>query len=209
MIRIALVDDHVVLRKSLGIMLGKMPGFEVVCEADNGLDFIEQLKVQTLPDIVLLDITMPGMDGQETARWLKQEYPEIRILVVTMLRSDPVILQMIKTGARGYILKDCETIELTKAISSVHETGYYYNDLFTPGMRTNDLSSIDDIALNTQELSFLRWACTDLTYKEIAVQMQVSPRTVDGYRDSLFRKLNVNSRVGIVIFAVRNGFVQI
>lgn len=208
MIRIALVDDHVVLRKSLGIMLDNMPGFKVVLEADNGLHLIEQLQTDAEPDLVLLDITMPGMDGAETARWLKQEYPAIKILVVTMLRSDPVILQMVKIGARGYILKDCEPVELQDAITSVYETGYYYNELFTPGMRTSNISE-DDAPLSTQEISFLRWACTDLTHKEIAVEMQVSPRTVDGYRDSLFRKLKVTSRVGIVIYAIRNGFVQV
>ncbi|MCA6448757.1 MAG: response regulator transcription factor [Chitinophagaceae bacterium] len=208
MIRIALVDDHVVLRKSLGIMLGNMPGFEVVLEADNGLQLIEQLKTGCAPDLVLLDITMPGMDGTETARWLKQEYPGIKILVVTMLRSDPVILQMVKIGARGYLLKDCEPSELQEAINAVYETGYYYNELVTPGMRTSNISD-DNTALSAQEISFLRWACTDLTHKEIAVEMQVSPRTIDGYRDSLFRKLNVTSRVGIVIYAIRNGFIQV
>lgn len=208
MIRIALVDDHVVLRKSLGIMLDNMPGFKVVLEADNGLHLIEQLQTDAEPDLVLLDITMPGMDGAETARWLKQEYPAIKILVVTMLRSDPVILQMVKIGARGYILKDCEPVELQDAITSVYETGYYYNELFTPDMRTRNISE-DDATLNTQEISFLRWACTDLTHKEIAVEMQVSPRTIDGYRDSLFRKLKVTSRVGIVIYAIRNGFIEV
>ncbi len=208
MIRIALVDDHVVLRKSLCIMLGNMPGFKVVLEADNGLQLIEQLQAGASPDLVLLDITMPGMDGTETARWLKQEHPDIKILVVTMLRSDPVILQMVKIGARGYLLKDCEPSELKDAINAVYETGYYYNELFTPGMRTSNISD-DNTALSAQEISFLRWACTDLTHKEIAVEMQVSPRTVDGYRDSLFRKLNVTSRVGIVIYAIRNGFIQV
>lgn len=208
MIKIALVDDHVVLRKSLGVMLGNMPGFEVLFEAGNGLQLIEQLQTNTEPDLVLLDVTMPGMDGTETARWLKQEYPGIKILVVTMLRSDPVILQMVKIGARGYILKDCEPSELQDAITSVYETGYYYNELFTLGMRASNISE-DSITLSTQEINFLRWACTDLTHKEIAVEMQVSPRTVDGYRDSLFRKLNVTSRVGIVIYAIRNGFVQV
>ncbi|MBI2283716.1 MAG: response regulator transcription factor [Bacteroidetes bacterium] len=208
MIRIALVDDHVVLRKSLSVMLGNIPGLEVVLEADNGLHLIEQLQKNAEPDLVLLDITMPGMDGTETARWLKQECPGIKILVVTMLRSDPVILQMVKIGARGYILKDCEPAELQDAITSVYENGYYYNELFTRGMRTSNISE-DSTALSTQEISFLRWACTDLTHKEIAVEMQVSPRTIDGYRDSLFRKLNVTSRVGIVIYAIRNGFIEV
>ena len=208
MIRIALVDDHVVLRNSLGIMLEKIPGYEIVFEADNGLHLIKQLKEKTIPDIILLDITMPGMDGGETARWLKQEYPGIKILVVTMLKSDPAIIQLIKKGARGYLLKDCEPSELITAINAVYETGYYYNEHFTPGLKAQSLLH-NDTSLSTREITFLRWACTDLTHKEIAVEMQVSPRTIDGYRDSLFRKLNVSSRVGIVVFALKNGFVQL
>jgi two-component system invasion response regulator UvrY len=208
MIRIALVDDHVVLRNSLGIMLEKIPGYEIVFEADNGLHLMKLLKEKTIPDIILLDITMPGMDGGETARWLKQEFPEIKILVVTMLKSDPAIIQLIKKGARGYLLKDCEPSELITAINSVCETGYYYNDLFTPGMKAQSLLQ-NHTSLSTREITFLRWACTDLTHKEIAAEMQVSPRTIDGYRDSLFRKLNVTSRVGIVVYALKNGFVQL
>lgn len=208
MIRIALVDDHVVLRNSLGIMLEKIPGYEIVFEADNGLHLIKQLKENPIPDIILLDITMPGMDGGETARWLKQEYPDIKILVVTMLKSDPAIIQLIKKGARGYLLKDCEPPELITAINAVCETGYYYNEHFTPGLKAQSLLH-NDTSLSTREITFLRWACTDLTHKEIAVEMQVSPRTIDGYRDSLFRKLNVSSRVGIVVFALKNGFVQL
>ncbi|HEY1017699.1 MAG TPA: response regulator transcription factor [Sediminibacterium sp.] len=208
MIRIALVDDHVVLRNSLGIMLEKIPGYEIVFEADNGLHLIRQLKEHPIPDIILLDITMPGMDGGETARWLKQEYPDIKILVVTMLKSDPAIIQLIKKGARGYLLKDCETAELITAINAVCETGYYYNELFTPGMKAQSLLH-NHTSLSAREITFLRWACTDLTHKEIAAEMQVSPRTIDGYRDSLFRKLNVTSRVGIVVFALKNGFIQL
>lgn len=208
MIRIALVDDHVVLRNSLGLMLEKIPGYEIVLEADNGLHLIRLLKEKPIPDILLLDITMPGMDGGETARWLKQEYPEIKILVVTMLKSDPAIIQLIKKGARGYLLKDCEPAELITAINAVYETGYYYNELFTPAMKAQSLLH-NHTSLSTREITFLKWACTDLTHKEIAVEMQVSPRTIDGYRDSLFRKLNVTSRVGIVVYALKNGFIQL
>lgn len=208
MIRIALVDDHVVLRNSLGIMLQKIPGYEIVFEADNGLDMIKQLKRKSIPDIILLDITMPGMDGGETARWLKQEYPDIKILVVTMLKSDPAIIQLIKKGARGYLLKDCEPAELITAINAVCEAGYYYNEFFTPGIKAQSLLH-NHTSLSTREITFLRWACTDLTHKEIAAEMQVSPRTIDGYRDSLFRKLNVTSRVGIVVFALKNGFIHL
>ncbi len=208
MIKIALVDDHVVLRKSLGLMIEKSGNSSILFEADNGEAFIEKLSPDNLPDIVLLDITMPVMGGVETAKWIKQHHPELKILVLSMISNDMIIIGMLKYGARGYILKDCEPDELYRAINEIHENGYFYNGQVTPLLALK-AETLDNKVLNKQELSFLRWACTDLTHKEIADEMQVSPRTVDGYRDSLFRKLQVNSRVGIAIYAIKNGFVKV
>jgi len=208
MIKIALVDDHVMLRKSLGVLLGRMAGFDIVFQADNGLQCMEQLQSKPHPDIILLDITMPVIDGLETARLLKQEYPQIKILALSMIKNDIVVIRMLKNGARGYILKDCEPAELETALHDIHEYGYYYNEQFTQAMATKKWG-FNKVILNAQELSFLRWACTEMTHKEIADEMKVSPRTIDGYRDSLFRKLDVNSRVGIAMYAIRNGLVQL
>lgn len=208
MIKVALVDDHTILRKSLAVLVEMQAGYKVVLEADNGDDFRELLKTNPAPDLVLLDITMPVMGGVDTAKWLKQEYPEIKILALTMVTNEMVVIQMLKYGARGYLLKDCETSELRNALRSVIKTGYYYNEILTSRMVSRGLDS-DLPELNNQEVIFLRWACSDMTHREIAAEMQVSPRTVDGYRDSLFRKLNVNSRVGIAIYAIKNGFVQL
>ncbi len=207
MIKIALVDDHIVLRKSLAILIGKLEDFEIVFEADNGQHCMEQLKKNPLPDIILLDITMPVMGGVQTAALLKQTYPQIKILALTMINSKQVVIPMLKNGARGYILKDCEPPELKTALLEIDEHGYYYNELVTPKM-TQDPSQ-GKILFNDRELTFLRWACTELTHKEIANEMNVSPRTIDGYRDALFQKLNVNSRVGIAIYAIKNSLVQL
>lgn len=208
MIKIALADDHVILRKSLAIMIGMLEGMEVVFEADNGAMLIEKLKTSPRPDIILLDVTMPVMDGFETAKWLRRNHPDIKVLAVTMLHNDPVLLHMVKNGVKGYLLKDCEISELQKAITEVYEKGYFYNQYYTAYIAASKISS-DKITLNGQELAFLRWSCTELTHKEIADKMQVSPRTIDGYRDILFKKLKVNSRVGIVVYAIKNGFVQV
>jgi two-component system invasion response regulator UvrY len=208
MIKIALVDDHVVLRKSLGILIEMLQDFEVVFEADNGRHLIEQIKDKATPDIILLDITMPVMDGFETAKWLKQKYPKAKILALSMISNDLIVIRMLKNGARGYILKDCEPEELKTALHEIYEYGYYYNELITPKMVSQELPH-DNTLLNSQELSFLRWACTELTHKQIADEMKVSPRTVDGYRDSLFRKLKVTSRVGIAIYAIKCGLVHL
>jgi len=208
MIKIALVDDHIVLRKSLGVLIEKPERFSIVFEADNGRHLSGQLKTHTIPDIILLDIIMPLVDGVETAGWLKQNYPQIKILALSMIKNDLVVIRMLKNGARGYILKDCEPSELFKALEEVYENGYYYNKLVTLKMTTKNLAH-DTILLSAQELSFLRWSCTELTHKQIADEMQVSPRTIDGYRDSLFRKLEVNSRVGLAVYAIKSGFVQV
>lgn len=211
MIKIALVDDHVLLRNSLGILIGMLQDFEIILQAENGQDFINQLQTNPLPDIVLLDITMPIMDGVETAKWLKQNHPQVKVLALSMIKNDLVVIRMLKNGARGYILKDCEPAELKTALLQVYEKGYYYNELITPKMKANDDQGVDAYKsiLNEQELIFLRWACSEKTHKEIAEEMKLSPRTIDGYRDSLFKKLNVSSRVGIAIFAMKTGIVQV
>lgn len=211
MIKIALVDDHVILRKSLGILIGMLQDFEIILQADNGQDFINQIKTQTIPDIVLMDITMPIMDGVETTKWLKQNYPQVKVLALSMIKNDLIVIRMLKNGARGYILKDCEPGELKAALHQVYAKGYYYNELITPQMKAKDEPEVDYSLsmLNEKELIFLRWTCSEKTHKEIAEEMNVSPRTIDGYRDSLFRKLNVSSRVGIAIFAIKTGIVQV
>ncbi len=208
MIKIAIADDHIILRKSLAIMIGMIDGFEVVFEADNGFMLTEKLKTVPRPDIILLDITMPVMDGFETSKWLKKYYPGIKIIALTMMGNEPVLYHMVKNGVRGYLLKDCDLEELEKAIRDVHHNGYYFNEYFTEKMTSGKVPD-NKIILNGQELAFLKWSCTDLTHKEIAVKMDVSPRTVDGYRDALFKKLDVSSRIGIVIYAIRNCFIQL
>ena len=209
MIKIALVDDHVILRKSLAVLIEMFKDFEIILQADNGRDFINQLPLKQMPEIVLLDITMPIMDGVETAKWLKQNHPKVKVLALSMIKNDLIIIRMLNNGARGYILKDCEPGELRAALHNVYEKGYYYNDLVTPGMRTKEELDFPKMMLTEQELIFLRWACTEKSHKQIADEMKLSPRTVDGYRDSLFKKLNVTSRVGIAMYAIRTGFVQL
>jgi two-component system, NarL family, invasion response regulator UvrY len=210
MIKVILVDDHIVLRKSLAVLIGMLQGFTIIGQADNGQQFINQLDEAELPDIVLMDITMPVMDGVETTKWLKQNYPSIRVVALSMLKNDLIVIRMLKNGARGYLLKDCDPTELKQAMIEVHEKGYYYNEWLTPkmkriGMEENLLPS--KIMMNERELIFLRLCCTEKTYKEIADEMGVSVRTVDGYRDALFQKLQVSTRVGLVLYAIKNEFV--
>jgi DNA-binding NarL/FixJ family response regulator len=209
MIRIALVDDHVMLRKSLAVLIQLFPDLEIVLQANNGAEFIEQLPNHPLPDIVLMDVNMPVMNGVETTRWLHKQYPQIKVMALSMLKNELVLIRMLKNGARGYLLKDAEPEELNMAIQQVQEKGFYFSELVKPGLKicTNGQSLQPDQMLNEQELIFLQWTCTEKSHKQIAAEMCVSPRTVDGYRDSLFRKLNVTSRVGMVMYALKHEIV--
>ena len=212
MIKIALIDDHVILRKSLSVLIGMLQDFNVMMEAGNGKEFIDQLNKDNIPDIVLMDITMPVMDGVETTKWIKQNHPNIKVVALSMIKNDLIIIRMLKNGARGYILKDCEPEELRYALREVHEKGYFYNELVTPRMKVKEVDKEEPVQknmINEGELSFLRWACTEKTYKEIADEMGVSARTVDGYRDALFQKLNVTTRVGLAIYAIRHELVTL
>jgi DNA-binding NarL/FixJ family response regulator len=209
MIKVAIVEDHGILRKTLALLIKLLPGLEMSMEAGDGCGFIKNLTKHTLPDIVLMDISMPNMDGVQTTLWLKQNHPSVKVIALSMLTNELVLMRMIRNGARGYLLKDIEPEELHKAVNQVYRNGYYYNELFTPGYHATKKTGGLDIGkmLNEQELIFLRWACTELSLKQIAAKMGVSPRTVDGYRDALFRKLQVSSRIGIVLYALNHQIV--
>lgn len=209
MATIALVDDHVMLRNGLASVLQEC-GHEVPIEADNGQEFLQQLKNHPLPEIVLLDINMPIMDGYETALWLRRQHPEIKVLALSMFDEEMAIIRMLRNGARGYVLKGYGKNELKAAIYSVVTKGFYYNELVTGPLLRSVLDENDAgrlTILNNTEIDFLKYICTEMTYKEIADKMFLSPRTVDGYRDELFKKLGVKSRVGLVMYAVKNRIV--
>jgi DNA-binding NarL/FixJ family response regulator len=212
--KVALVDDHVLLRNGLASLLKNL-GYTVLFEADNGKDFLSKLKTDSLPDLVLLDINMPQMDGYETALWLKRNHPGVKILALSMYDDENAIIRMLKNGAKGYILKDTEPAELRSAIEAILTKGFYYSEMVT-GRLIHTINTMDDegssikniTGLNDRETEFLKLAATEMTYKEIADKMHLSPRTIDGYRDALFEKLNLKSRVGLVLFAIKNGIVQ-
>lgn len=211
MATVALVDDHVLLRKGLANLL-EDHGHEVVFEASNGNQMIEELSRHPVPEVMLLDINMPVMDGYESAAWLKKHFPGIRVLALSMYDDEPPVLRMIKNGARGYVLKDCEPGTLLTAIHQLLGQGYYYSEMVSARLVHTLLQEVESskelvagIGLTQRELQFLKLVCSEMTYKEIADAMCCSPRTVDGYRDALFEKLDIRSRVGLVRFAIRNG----
>jgi DNA-binding NarL/FixJ family response regulator len=214
MTKVALVDDHSLLRKGLGQLIESL-GYSLCSEADNGKEFIDTLDTNNPPDVVLLDINMPEMDGYQTTQWLRQNHPLINVIALSMYDNETSIIRMIRYGAKGYILKDSEPAELKAAIDAVLTKGFYYSDLVS-GKLLHAINNMDEegdlknlAQLNNRELDFLKHTCSELTYKEIAEKMFVSPRTVDGYRDALFEKLGLKTRVGLVMYAIRHGIVTI
>jgi DNA-binding NarL/FixJ family response regulator len=210
---IALVDDHTMFRKGLAVLIGLFPGYKVLMDVNNGKEFIDQLDPDYLPDIVLLDIHMPVMDGYATAAWIHQHHPEIRVLALSTMDSDTTIIKMIQHGARGYILKDADPKELQTAFEEILAKGYYYNEMLTRKVIQSIHHGGSDSSLfpkiSDREMEFLKHACSEKNYQQIANEMFVSERTVDGYRESLFKKFNVSNRVGLVLYAIRNQLVQL
>jgi len=214
MAKIVLTDDHVLLRNGLASLVKNL-GHTVLFEANNGKDLIEKLTPGNIPEIILLDINMPEMDGYATAEWLKKNQPSVKVLALSMYDNENAIIRMLKSGAKGYILKDSDPAELKTAIDDLVTKGFHYSDLVSGKLihamnkmdsNENTLSILSQ--LTERETEFLKYTCTELTYKEIAEKMFVSPRTIDGYRDTLFEKLELKTRVGLVMYAIKNGIVS-
>jgi len=214
---VVLVDDHVLLRNGLASLIRSFGRFDVLFEASDGKDLIRKLNTSRRPDIILLDIGMPEMDGYETACYLREHFPEIRVLALTMTDTDSSVARMLNNGAKGYVLKDIDAHGLEQALDSIADKGSYYTETVTEKL-IDTVSRLEEpghrhfrnmLTLNDRELEFMKLVCTEWTYKEIADRMYLSPRTIDGYRDALFEKLNVRTRVGLAMFAVKNGIVQL
>lgn len=212
---VVIIDDHLLVAKAIASLIEQMHKYEVLYVADHGKQFVQWMKGRkTGPDIVLLDINMPYMNGYETAAWIREHVPDTSILTLTMQNDEPSIINMIRAGASGYLLKDVHPTELEKALDMVLERGFYYSDLVANKLIktfTEEETTPKEIPvkLNDRELQFLTLACTEMTYKEIAREMGLSSRTVEGYRDQLFVKLNIKSRVGLAIYAIRMGVVGV
>jgi two-component system invasion response regulator UvrY len=214
-IRIAFVDDHILLRDSVASIIDTFENCRVTLLAANGQELLEKLQPGNLPHLIILDLNMPKMDGYDTAKWLAVHHPEIPILVLTMYDSEIALIRLLQTGVRGFLKKDIQPGQLKDAIESVIDTGYYYSFNST-GRLVNLLKnkgaknlSSNTILFTDNEMTFLKLVSTDLTYKEIADQMNISPRTVDNYRDALFLKLHARSRVGLAIYAIKTGIANL
>ena len=213
--KVAVVDDHQLVRTGLVQMVQALPGWVVTIEAANGKDFIDQTNLLSPPDIVLLDIRMPIMDGYETALWIRSHLPETRVLIVSMVSREPAVIRMLRLGIYGFITKDTNTAELHQALKRIQQKQFHVNELV--GNRifhyfsdsTTEQMPDEKNDITDREFIFLRKCCSELTYRQIAKEMHVSPRTIDTYRDHLFEKLQVRTRVGLVIYALRTGLIEV
>jgi DNA-binding NarL/FixJ family response regulator len=213
-IQVALADDHTLLRNALANLINGFENFKVVLEVGNGKELQEALKTAAVPQVILLDLNMPEMDGYETAAWLNENHPHIHILMLTMYDSEQSLIRLLQLGVKGFLKKDIHPVELKFALESVLQSGYYYSQQTSGKManlfrtRNGQGMAFEKNMLSAQETQFLKLACSELTYKEIAQEMSLNPRAVDALRDNLFQKLDIKSRVGLAMYAMRQGLIS-
>ena len=211
MIRLALADDQHLFRKGMALLLRDMADARVVLECANGEELLSGLK-RTEVDIVLLDLQMPVLDGTETMKRIRLEFPEVKVIILSTHDEDDFIARLMELGANGYMLKTAEPDEIDTAIRSVHATGYFFSELVSRVMLHGLVqkkkvkpvfNEIDP--LSERELEVLRGICTELTTAEIAEKIFVSPRTVEFHRNNLLLKTGARNAAGLVVYAMTKG----
>ncbi|MCL6217783.1 response regulator transcription factor [Zunongwangia pacifica] len=204
---IVIVDDHQLFGQSLKGLVDSYDGYRVKAVYKNGKELQDNLgKMDLRPDLILLDVRMPVMDGLQTMQWLKQEFPKQKAMALTMEDDEEIILKMLSYGCRGYLLKDIDPNRFKTAIETVIETGYYLDKELMDEMGKKGQAKEQ---FSEREIEFLKYVCTEMTYKQIAAEMSLSPKTIDGYRESLFVKLQIKSRVGLAVYAIKNNYYSI
>jgi DNA-binding NarL/FixJ family response regulator len=212
-INIAIVDDHTLFRQGLAGLFTDSEKVNVIFDAENGLDMIKKIATHPLPEVILMDITMPLMDGYESTKWLKDNHPQIKVLALSMFEEDKPIIGMLKSGAGGYMLKQSRAADLIDAITGIAKHSFYINELVSGkllrNIQNNQPLKPNQVEVNANELKFLELCCSDLTYKQIADMMNLSPHTIDNYREALFQKFETKSRTGLVIAALKQDLIKI
>lgn len=209
-IKIAMVDDHAIFRSGLKMILSSESRYEVIIEADNGKSFLEQVKNLT-PDIVLLDISMPVLNGHKTALQLKKEYPDIKILVLSMLGDENYYYKMIHAGANGFVLKNSDVEELTRAIDEVDKGNNYFSQDFLKKMvlKINNPEVDSKLKLNEKEKEVLQLICNGFTNKEISEKLCLSIKSIERYRHSLLQKTQTRNTAQLVRDAILHKLIDL
>jgi DNA-binding NarL/FixJ family response regulator len=213
-IKVAIADDHKIFRKGVILSLRAFTNIKFVLEAENGDELLNGI-AEAEPDVVLMDLRMPGKDGMETTKLLTKQYPQIHIIVLSMYEDERFVSHMMENGANGYLLKNAEPQEIRRAIMDVHEKGYYLNNFVNRILLKKSHSKqktvpslTNEITLSDKERDVLKLICMEFTAQEIAQKMEISPRTVEAIKDRLMERFGSKNTAGLVFFAVKNNLVD-
>jgi len=207
-IPIIIVDDHILFSQALKGLVNKFEGYQVIAQLKNGQELIDYfVEKKESPAIILMDVNMPIINGVDATKWITEFHPKVKVLALTMIDDESVIINMICAGASGFLLKDIHPNTLLEALNKVMTDGVYYTDRVTKALINATTHKF--IELKERELIFLKYACSDMSYQQIADKMCLSYKTIDGYRESIFDKFNVSSRIGMVLYALKEKMVEI
>ncbi len=210
-IRIAIAEDIKIYREGLKLCLSSDKNLHIISESENGADLLKAIEKE-IPDIIIMDVKMPVMDGMEATKIIRKKYEQVKVLVLTMHDSEELIIYFLENGANGYVLKNADPAEIIKAIYTVCENGYYFNDLINKVLLKNivtkhnlKLSFNKNINLTDREQQVLQMTCQEKTTEEISQELFLATRSVEGIREKLIEKIGVRNIAGLVMFAVKNG----
>ncbi len=206
---VVIVDDHVLLSQAISELVNGFKDFKTIYTCKNGKELLTRLKdPKQIPKIVLMDINMPILNGIETIKVLNKDYPNIKVVALSVEEDEETVLNMLRFGAKGYLMKDTKKEVLEEALINVLEKGYYHTNTISQLLIGSLNKEKEKTILKEREVEFIKHACSEKTYKEIAELMFLSPKTIEGYRDSLYEKLNIKNRIGLVLYAIRNNLFQ-
>ncbi len=208
---VVIVEDHKLLSQAIAGLVNSFEQFKVSYLCSNGKELLTKFKTpENRPDIVLIDVNMPILNGIETTRIITKEYPNIKVIALSVVEDEATIINMLKVGAKGYLLKDIEKDILETALKEVIKNGYYYTqDVSHILVNSLNEKGASKVKLKEREIEFIKHACSEMTYKEISEKMFLSPKTVDGYRDNLFQKLHLKNRIGLVLYAIKHKIFEV
>lgn len=212
-IKVAIADDHALFRAGVKTALSSRKDIQMIAEAENGMQLLNLLK-HIKPDVILLDIQMPIMDGLTTLPEVKKLYPDVRVIMLSMHNDHSVITRMMEIGANSYLTKDSDSEMIYQAIRTCFEQEFYFNDLTNKAllnglrMKRPVEQEVPDVALSEKETTILKLMCEERSTREIAVAVDLSPRTVEAIRDKLKTKTGAKSLAGLIMYAVKAGIVE-
>ncbi|MCD2423990.1 response regulator transcription factor [Niabella pedocola] len=206
---IVIVDDHILIAQALSTMISSIPNFDVLYACSSGNEMIERFHhPKNIPDVVILDVQMPVMDGYAVAKWLTEHHPGVIVLALSMQDDDEKIIKMIRSGAKGYLLKSIQQKDLAHALNTIVKEGIFYNAKVSKALANDYIKKeVTQQELSPKERELIPWLCSDATYKEIAASVFLSARTVESYATNIMEKLEVRNRVGLVLIAIKKGWV--